>query len=76
MRPTGRADTKAPPGETEYLTRMDNTKGMEADEITIADQLGLDPSCQVCSTRSQRSRKHRNANEGLSIEMGLTPKIL
>ena len=48
---------------------------MEVDEITIADQLGLDPSCQVCSTRTQRSRKHRNANEGLSIEMGLTPQI-
>ena len=60
-----------------FLTRIDNTKGMEVDEITIADQLGLDPSgCQVCSTRSQRSRKHWNANEGLSIEMGLTPQIL
>ena len=41
---TGRADTKALPGwEAAYLTRIDNTKGMEVDEITIADQLGLDP---------------------------------
>ena len=74
---TGRADTMALPGwEAAYLTRIDNTKGMEVDEITIADQLGLDPSCQVCSTRSQRSRKHWNANEGLSIEMVFTPPNL
>ena len=33
-------------------------------------------SCQVCPTRSHGSRKHRNANEGLSIEMGFTPPNL
>jgi hypothetical protein len=67
----------SPGWEAAYFTRMDNTKGMDVDEITIANQLGLDPgSCQVCSTRSQRSRKHWNANEGLSIEMGFTPPNL